>query len=98
MTKVIVKELKVRNRNFTVVLDDGWYMAIEDKYITNGKTNRELNGLQTNASQSLSDCIKMTKDAVEIDYLKEQGYSMAEAVAIVFDMMENLEMLKTIYA
>ena len=94
----IIKHVTFRNRNFTIVKDDKYYMAIEDKYITNGKTNAKLNGLQMHANETLSGCLETTQNAVETDYLISQGKSKAEAFCIVFNCMDRLETIKKIMA
>jgi hypothetical protein len=84
----IVKNYTVRGRHFTIVKreEDGFYCAIEDKYITNGRLNRTLNGAQMHCADSLSRCLDNTQRSVDIDYYVEQGKSKAEAFAMVFDM------------
>lgn len=96
MGATIIKNLVSRNRHFMIVKDEnGFYMAIEDKYITNGKTNTELNGLQTNASRDLNECIKTTLNKVEMDYLVESGYTKAEAFSKIFNL--PLEACKALF-
>ena len=83
----IIKTFTTRNRNFTIVKDnEGFYLAIEDKYITDGKTNTTLNGLQMFASKDINQCIKMCKNQVETDYYLSQGMTRAEAFAKVFNV------------
>ena len=95
MTTTIVKNLIIRNRHFTIVKNgDGFYLAIEDKYITDGKLNQTLNGIQMHASKELNQCIEDTKNTVEIDWLVSQGHSMAEAFAIHFNMLDQLDSIK----
>ena len=77
---VVVKEFIVRDRKFTIVKQDDFFLAIEDKYITDGKVNTQLNGLQMHASKDLNDCLNTTKDCVEVDYLIQQGMSRDEAL------------------
>lgn len=94
MTNTIIKKLVVRNRHFTVVKDErGFYLAIEDKYITDGKLNTTLNGFQMYANKDLNECLKTCKTQVEIEYLVDNGYSKAQAFATVFNipMTEELE-------
>lgn len=83
---LVIKTLAVRNRNFTVIYKDNFYMAIEDKYITDGKMNTTLNGLQAYASKELNICINSVTKAVEMDYLMENGMSRAEAFCKVINI------------
>lgn len=99
MTTTIVKNLIIRGRHFTIVKNgDGFYLAIEDKYITDGKINQTLNGMQMHASKELNQCIEDTKNSVEIDWLVSQGHSMAEAFAIHFNMLDQLDSIKKAFA
>lgn len=99
MTATIVKNFIIRNRHFTIVKNaDGFYLAIEDKYITDGKINTTLNGAQMHASKDLNQCLEDTKNAVEIDWLVSQGHSKAEAFAIHFNMLDQLEIIKKAFA
>lgn len=91
---IIVKDFSIRGRHFTIVKHDKLYCAIEDKYITDGKINRQLWGPQLHPGETLEDCINSVTDAVEVDYLVEQGHTRAEAFAIYWDMMDNLVMIK----
>lgn len=94
MANTIIKNLVVRDRHFTIVQnEDGFYLAIEDKYITNGRLNRALNGFQMYASKDLNGCLNTCKTQVEIAYLVEQGYSKAEAFATAMNipLTEELE-------
>ena len=44
----------ILGREFEIVEnDDGWYLAIEKKYITDGKLNCKLNGLQMHAGRTI---------------------------------------------
>lgn len=95
MTNVI-RNLEVRGRHFTIAKnDEGFYMAIEDKYITDGKMNTTLNGLQMHASKDLNDCLKGVNDEVEVEYLISTGKTKAQAMAIHFNIpyTEQLEAL-----
>ena len=83
----IIKTFTARNRNFTIVKDEqGFYLAIEDKYITDGKTNTALNGLQMSASKDLNQCLQMCNNKVDTDYYLSQGMTKAEAFAKVFNL------------
>lgn len=74
-----------RGRHFEIVLnDEGYYLAIEDKYITDGRMNTTLNGLQMNANKDLELCLEHTRRDVEIAYLMSEGKTLAEAYSIVF--------------
>lgn len=85
MANTIIKDFIVRDRHFTIVQnEEGFFLAIEDKYITDGKLNRTLNGFQMFASKDLNTCLNTTKNQVEIEYLEAQGYSKAEAFGICF--------------
>lgn len=96
MTNMIIKNFVARNRNFTIVQnEEGFYLAIEDKYITDGKLNKTLNGFQMYASKDLNTCLNTCKTQVEIEYLEAQGHSKAEAFGICFgipaDKLAELE-------
>jgi hypothetical protein len=87
MKKTVVKTLVTRNRHFTIIRhESGMYCAIEDKYITDGKLNTKLNGLQMHANFELDGCINDTINDVELEYLESKGYTKAEALSKVFNM------------
>lgn len=91
--EVIIKNYVVRDRHFTIVLDGGFYQAIEDKFIDeNGRLTKTLYGHQTFANEDLNMCLNNTKNMVEIDYLVAQGHSKAEAFGIVFDLIGKVDM------
>lgn len=85
MANTIIKNFVARGRHFVIVQnEEGFYLAIEDKYITDGKLNKALNGFQMYASKELDTCLNTCKNQVEIEYLEAQGHSKAEAFGIVF--------------
>lgn len=88
MATTIIKNFVVRDRNFVIVQNEqGFYLAIEDKYIDkNGKLNKTLNGFQMYANMDLNDCLNTCRRQVEIEYYEAQGKSKAEAFAIVFNI------------
>lgn len=95
----IIKSYIQRGRHFTIAQnEDGFFLAIEDKYITDGKLNRTLNGFQMYASKSLQDCLTSLRNAIEIEYLESQGHSKAEAFAIHFNMLDKLEEIEKAFA
>ena len=98
MTTTVIKTFTCRHRNFTIVNQNGWYCAIEDKYITDGKINTALNGWQMFADRELSRCLDRAKDRVELDYLESTGMTKAEAFATYFGMMENLAMVEEMFS
>lgn len=94
--KTVIRKFICRNREFTIIKDENdWYCAIEDKHITDGKLNKELNGFQMHADKNLDECIKMTRNQVEIDYLVNKGYSKAGAFCIV-NNIKDVEMVKAV--
>ena len=96
MKKTIVKTLVARNRHFTIIKhESNMYCAIEDKYITNGKLNTKLNGLQMHANFGLDGCINDTINDVELEYLVSKGYTKAEAFSKVFNM--PIEISESLY-
>lgn len=84
--KNIVREYKYRGRNFTIIKKDEYYLAIEDKYITDGKLNKTLNGIQMYASPKLDQCINQVHSQVDVDWYQEQGMTKAEAFAKAFNI------------
>lgn len=69
MTMRYIKTLTVKNKTFEIVKDDRGYWAIEDKYFTNGKLNKEVNGITGHLRDTLKGCIETATISAEIDYL-----------------------------
>ena len=92
---IIIKQVTLRSRHFTVVKDDnGFYCAIEDKYIDkDGRLNRTLNGFQMHANKDLNETLQGIQNEVDMDYYVAQGHSRAEAFCIVFDCMDMVDMV-----
>ena len=85
--KIIIKRYAVRDRVFTVVKDQGMYLAIEDKYIDeHGRLNQSLNGFQMHAWDTLDGCLARVNDSVETQYLVSNGLSKAEAFCTVLGL------------
>ena len=97
MNNTLVRNLVTRGRHFTIVKNqDGWYLAIEDKYITDGKINKTLTGIEMCASHTLKECLSRLNDKVEIAYLISQGYDKAEAFAMHFNMMDRIDAIRQV--
>lgn len=47
----ILTTLIVEDTVFYIVKKDEWYLAIDSKYVTDGKINTQLNGLQMHAQK-----------------------------------------------
>lgn len=96
--EIVDKNFYVRGRNFVIVRNcDGFYCAIEDKYITDGKINTSLSGQQLHASRSVAECLEDTRHAVEMDYYMEHGLTKAEAFCKIFDCFDKLEIIKALF-
>ena len=86
--KVITK-LIYRDRTFLIVSNAGYYMAVEDKYIDeNGKTNKNLNGLELHADDTLLGCKNKVKMSVEYDYqfqmLGDEEAAINKAISVIY--------------
>jgi len=93
----IIKSFKVRDRHFTIVLDKGFYQAIENKYIDeNGRLTQTLWGHQTFANKDLNECLKGVQNKVEMDYLIANGYTKAQAFVKVFNIDTNIVALEKV--
>lgn len=76
-----ITTLKARNMRFEVVQDERGFWAIEDKYITDGKLNKQINGITGNLRDTLEACIESARIHAEVDYLiNVEGYDRMEAV------------------
>ena len=85
MVTMITKDFSTRGKHFHIVQnEEGFYLAINHEFVTDGKLNRPLNGFQMCASRDFETCIENCKNQVEIEYLESQGYSKAEAFGICF--------------
>lgn len=80
--------LVVREKKFHIVSfeqnGEKLYGAIDFDYVTDGKVNRELNGVQMHVSKDLNQCIEYARTSVEFDYWVSQGYDKAQAFEKVF--------------
>ena len=70
---------------------DRHYMGVRREWITEGKLNRKLNGIQSNLSNTVAEVIDRITDLEEIDYLAETtGMAREEAVIVYFKKKWNL--------
>lgn len=99
--KTIVKNFNYRNRNYTIVKDNDFYMTVEDKYIDKqGRITKELHyndGLHTN--KTLDGCIEDTQRDLDIEYYKAQGMTTGEAYCKVWNITkpDDVEAIKTMF-
>ena len=64
-----ITTLKVRNKSFEIVQDERGFWAIEDKYITDGKLNKQINGISGHLKNTLEECIESAKFSAEVEYV-----------------------------
>lgn len=50
---------------------DRHYMGVRREWITDGRLNRQLNGIQSNLSKTVAEVIDRITDLEEVDYLAE---------------------------
>lgn len=89
MLLTITKAYHVHNTVYTIVKQDEMYLAINRKYITDGKLNKPLNGLQMHASEDLNVCLELARNQAEIDYYISVGFSKEEAIMKVLKININ---------
>lgn len=89
MNNTLIKKITAEGRNFTVVFNKEYnkYLAIEEKYITDGKLNQQLNGLQMHARDTLEECIQETEMTCKIDKMKEAGMDQQEILNEIRKML-----------
>ncbi len=77
MMNTMIRTLVAEGRTFTIVHSAEYnkYLAIEDKYITDGKLNQQLNGFQMHASDTVDECVNITIMSCRIDRMKAEGMS-----------------------
>lgn len=80
----IINDFSCRGRHFTIVHDGIYYLAIENKYITNGRLNKKLNGLEMSASDTLEQCVEQTKNKCDMKYYTDNGMTPGEAMVKIF--------------
>lgn len=65
--------------------EDRHYAGIRREWITDGKLNRELNGIQMCVSHTVKEVIDRITDCEELDYLIETtGMDATEACLVMF--------------
>lgn len=69
--------------------EDRHYAGIRREWITDGKLNREVNGLQILVSKTIEEVIGRITDVEEVDYLVEQGMDRMEACIAYFNKKYN---------
>lgn len=79
-------------RTFEIVKKNGWYCAIEDKYIDeNNRLTQQLTGLQMCASQVLDVCISGVKVKVFTEAKEAEGVDIITAVYMYHNPDVTLE-------
>ena len=75
-----ITTLKARNKTFEIVHDEKGFWAIENKYITDGKLNQQINGITGHLRDNIEACIESAKISAEVDYLINTGLNKMEAI------------------
>ena len=81
-----ITTLTTCNRNFTIVYHHEHYCSIEDKYITDGKLNKRLTGIELHACKNFQDCVDLTIACCTIEKWCEEGMTKEEAFNKYFGM------------
>jgi hypothetical protein len=70
---------------------DRHYMGVRREWITDGRLNRQLNGIQSNLSKTVAEVIDHITDLEEVDYLAETtDMTREEACMAYFKKKWNL--------
>lgn len=83
----VLTTLMYGDRTWKIVQKDGKFLSIDTQYITDGKLNRPLNGVQMHASDTLKECIEFTKHAADVDALVLAGAPIKEVITEIMDTM-----------
>lgn len=96
----VVTHLYVRGTEYLIVTADHFngdtlnkfkYAGIKREYVTDGKINRQLNGLQMFVSETVAECIDRIKDSEELSYLIDvEGLDTMEACLALFNKKQSL--------
>ena len=82
------------NREFVIATNGKHYFAIDTNYITDGRLNTPLNGLNTFMHEDINVCKERANENAYFHYLLGQGHTKASAFSIVHDIpVEMTEML-----
>ena len=84
--RTICKDFSYRDRHYSIVYDGKHYMTVDHKFIgADGRLTKELrynDGLHT--SEDLDQCIRVTKNELDVLYYESQGMTRAQAFVKVF--------------
>lgn len=96
----VVTHLYVMGNEYLIVTADHFngdtqnkfkYAGIKREYITDGKIDRQLNGLQMFVSETVAECIDRIKDSEELSYLIDvEGLDTMEACLALFKKKQSL--------
>lgn len=96
----VITHFYIRGKEYLIVTTDHFngdtknkfkYAGIKREYITDGRINRQLNGLQMYVSETVEEVIDRITDTEEIEYLtKSEGLDAGEAVRRYFMKKYNL--------
>lgn len=85
--KTVINHYETRGHVFTIVKDQGKFLAIDHKYLDEeGRTAISLNGFQMHAADSLKGCMENADRACWLENLMSEGLSRAEAFCTVNGM------------
>lgn len=81
ITNKMVTTFHTEGRTFHIVFNEesAMYLAIEDKYVTDGKLNCKLNGLQMKANKTLEGCLDQVEFECKVEKLVASGMDIMEA-------------------
>ena len=80
-----ITTLHVEGHAFEIVYYKNYYCAIDHKYIdSEGRLTQQLNGLQTMASKTQSECIDRATKSVQIESLQNEGMSFEDAFKKIY--------------
>jgi hypothetical protein len=79
VSKIMVKELNVEGKSFVLVkLTNGMYGAVAGEYITDGKTNKVLNGVDLYMNATIEGVIEEVKMRVAFNRMYESGMTVEQ--------------------
>lgn len=80
-----VTTLNYKGNEYFICHDGEFYWAMRTEWFTNGKLNREVNGIMGHIKTDLNDCIESVKMTIDFQELIGKGLSHRQAWEIILN-------------
>lgn len=83
----------INNETYYIMKDNNGFWGIHERYVTDGRLNKVLNGIEGNLNKTLNECLKSCYCESEFRRIQSKTDSKSDLLNAMQDIIEKSETL-----